>query len=227
MVKVLMQLRRLRGLSPATARLLFTCTVAPVVDYASNVWMHVYKDHSSDPSTEKQHRSPLYQVADALQDVLMEELETIRPCPIPPWEERILKVVDASAARHPDTVQAVHIAVSSSARNGVVGIEQNPYSGELAAVGTALGTLPELRFCSVMLTTRNKAEALALQKPRQQSGQQYIRRIYKSVRALRRYGNTVAVCWLPSSEEHELMKLAKEKAKAVKRQGCTPQDATP
>lgn len=105
--------------------------------------------------------------------------------------------------------------------------EQNPYSGELAAVGTALGTLPELRFCSVMLTTRNKAEALALQKPRQQSGQQYIRRIYKSVRALRRYGNTVAVCWLPSSEEHELMKLAKEKAKAVKRQGCTPQDATP
>ena len=39
-----MQLRRLRGLSPATARQMFTSTVAPVVDYASNVWMHVYKD---------------------------------------------------------------------------------------------------------------------------------------------------------------------------------------
>ncbi|KAJ5544108.1 hypothetical protein N7494_005387 [Penicillium frequentans] len=32
-----MELRRLRGLSPATARQLFTSTVAPVVDYASNV----------------------------------------------------------------------------------------------------------------------------------------------------------------------------------------------
>ena len=32
-----MELRRLRGLSPATARQLFSSTVAPVVDYASNV----------------------------------------------------------------------------------------------------------------------------------------------------------------------------------------------
>jgi hypothetical protein len=39
-----MELRRLRGLSPATARQLFTATVAPAVDYASNVWMHACKD---------------------------------------------------------------------------------------------------------------------------------------------------------------------------------------
>ncbi|KZL88177.1 reverse transcriptase, partial [Colletotrichum incanum] len=38
-----LELQRLRGLSPATARQLFTATVAPVVDYASNVWMHAYK----------------------------------------------------------------------------------------------------------------------------------------------------------------------------------------
>lgn len=31
------ELRRLRGLSPLTARQLFTATVAPVLDYASNV----------------------------------------------------------------------------------------------------------------------------------------------------------------------------------------------
>jgi hypothetical protein len=36
-----MKLQRLRGLSPSTARQLFTCTVAPVVDYASS---HAYKD---------------------------------------------------------------------------------------------------------------------------------------------------------------------------------------
>jgi hypothetical protein len=33
-------LRRLRLVSPTTARKLFGATVAPVVDYASNVWMH-------------------------------------------------------------------------------------------------------------------------------------------------------------------------------------------
>ena len=37
-------LKRLRGLSPATARQLFTSTVAPVLDYASNIWRHAYKD---------------------------------------------------------------------------------------------------------------------------------------------------------------------------------------
>lgn len=39
-----MELRPLRGLPPSTVRQLFTSTVAPAVDYASNVWMHVFKD---------------------------------------------------------------------------------------------------------------------------------------------------------------------------------------
>ena len=39
-----MELKRLRGLSPLTARQLFTSTVTPVIDYASNVWMHCFKD---------------------------------------------------------------------------------------------------------------------------------------------------------------------------------------
>lgn len=39
-----MELRRLRGLPPSTVRQLFTPTVTPAVDYASNVWMHVFKD---------------------------------------------------------------------------------------------------------------------------------------------------------------------------------------
>ncbi|RYP29971.1 hypothetical protein DL766_005117 [Monosporascus sp. MC13-8B] len=39
-----LELKRLRGLSPATARQLFKSTVAPVVDYASNVWRHAFKD---------------------------------------------------------------------------------------------------------------------------------------------------------------------------------------
>jgi hypothetical protein len=44
-----MELRRLRGLTSATARQLFTSTVAPVVDYAFTVWMHACKDNASGP----------------------------------------------------------------------------------------------------------------------------------------------------------------------------------
>lgn len=43
------ELRRLRGLSLATARQLFASTVAPVVDYASNVWMHAFRDKAIGP----------------------------------------------------------------------------------------------------------------------------------------------------------------------------------
>ena len=44
-----LELKRLRGLSPTTARQLFTSTVALVVDYASNVWMHAFKDKLKGP----------------------------------------------------------------------------------------------------------------------------------------------------------------------------------
>ena len=39
-LKAAMALRRLRMVSPSTARQLYGSTVAPVVDYASNIWMH-------------------------------------------------------------------------------------------------------------------------------------------------------------------------------------------
>lgn len=48
-LKAAMELKRLRGLSAATARQLFTSTVVPLVDYASNVWMHAYQDRLMGP----------------------------------------------------------------------------------------------------------------------------------------------------------------------------------
>lgn len=39
-LRAAMALKRLRTLSPTTARLLYVSTVAPVMDYASNVWVH-------------------------------------------------------------------------------------------------------------------------------------------------------------------------------------------
>ncbi len=154
-----MALRRLRGVSPSTARQLFTSTVAPVVDYASNVWMHAFKgklvgpinraqrigaqaivgtfltvatnvaeaeahiasaqdrfwrravklwtDIHTLPETNplrrnasrirkfgKRYRSPLHQVADALKDIAIEELETINPFTLAPWEKRVQTITD-------------------------------------------------------------------------------------------------------------------------------------
>jgi len=40
-IKAAMALKRLRMLSPSTARRLFEATVVPVVDYASNIWKHM------------------------------------------------------------------------------------------------------------------------------------------------------------------------------------------
>ncbi|KAH7465291.1 hypothetical protein FOMA001_g17200 [Fusarium oxysporum f. sp. matthiolae] len=48
-LKAVMELQRLRGLTPRTARQLFTATVAPVVDYASNVWMHACRYRRASP----------------------------------------------------------------------------------------------------------------------------------------------------------------------------------
>ncbi len=317
-----MALRRLRGVSPSTARQLFTSTVAPVVDYASNVWMHAFKDKLVGPINRvqrigaqaivgtfltvatsvaeaeahiasaqdrfwrravklwtdihtlpetnplrrnasrirkfgKRHRSPLYQVADALKDIAMEDLETINPFTLAPWEERVQTVTDETATMQANVGWAVRIAVSSSARNGVVGMggvvdvpalgsdnskvetfsftlgtrsEQSPYSGELAAMAYALSSLPKLRFRSIVLLTSNRAAALTLGRPRQQSGQDHVCHSYEAIRALRRNGNTVTILWLPTNEGNdgnELLKLAKEKAKMATQQGATPRTRIP
>ncbi|RYP13221.1 hypothetical protein DL766_009878 [Monosporascus sp. MC13-8B] len=49
-----LELKRLKGLSPATARQLFKSIVAPVVDYASNVWRHASKDKPVGPANRVQ-----------------------------------------------------------------------------------------------------------------------------------------------------------------------------
>ncbi len=48
-LEAVLELRRLKGLSPPTARQLFTSTVAPVIDYTPNVWMHVCQYRTASP----------------------------------------------------------------------------------------------------------------------------------------------------------------------------------
>lgn len=195
----------------------------------------------------RQYRSPLYQVAEALKDVEMEQMETIQPCILAPWETRV-EVVTEDAAQRLEANWAVRIAVSSSSRNGVVGMggaismqnnetqlfsttlgkreEQNPYSAELAAMAEALSRLPKLRFRNIALITRNKAAVLTLRRPRQQSGQSHISQFYKAVQTLKREGNTVTALWLPASEASS-SHLAKQEAKTSTRPNTTPQTQLP
>ena len=48
-LEAVIELRRFKGLSPATARQLFTAMVTPVVNYASNVWMQECKYKAAIP----------------------------------------------------------------------------------------------------------------------------------------------------------------------------------
>jgi hypothetical protein len=67
------------------------------------------------------HRSPLYQVAEALKDIEMEEMEVINPFTLAPWEKRVQTAINTEIIRQPDTNRAAYIAVSSSAQHGMVG----------------------------------------------------------------------------------------------------------
>ncbi|KAI3001542.1 hypothetical protein CBS147482_6867 [Aspergillus niger] len=314
-LKAVMELRRLRGLSPSTARQLFTSTVAPVVDYASNVWMHAFKNKATGPINRVQrvgaqaivgtfltvatsvaeaeahiataqyrfwrravkmwtdlhtlpdtnplrrttarirkfrrfHRSPLYQVADALKNIDMETLETINPFTLAPWETRMQ--TDGEAMPDPQAAPGglIQIAISSSARNGFVGFgvaiekqppryrkpklktfsmtlgarsEQNPFSAELAAIAHTLNGLVGLKGFRLRLLTSNKAAALTIQNPRQQSGQEFVCQTYKLMNRLRRKGNHIRILWVPTSEDNKLLGLAKEQARAATHEDAIPQ----
>ncbi|KID81208.1 Ribonuclease H domain protein [Metarhizium guizhouense ARSEF 977] len=142
----------------------------------------------------------------------------------------------------------VGVAVSSSARNGLVGVggvtrikvkgradarseafsitlgprnEQNPYSGEVAAMAHALRMLPNVRRRRIALLTTNKAMALSLRNPRQQSGQEHIQSIYKEINRLWRRRNGLLVVWIPASEDNMLLQLAKREARKASEEGAT------
>jgi len=196
----------------------------------------------------------LYQVADALKSIEMETLETINPFTLAPWEERVQGEGQDLPEPQTETGGVMRIAVSSSARNEMVGFgvaiekqppryrkprlktcsvtlgartEQNPYSGELAAMAHALNTLRGLKRCRVTLLTSNKAATLTLKNPRQQSGQEHICQIYKLIQRLRRHGNRIGIRWVPTSEDDQLLGLAKEQARAATQEDTTPQAQVP
>ncbi|KAI2734223.1 hypothetical protein DTO013E5_10100 [Penicillium roqueforti] len=148
----------------------------------------------------------------------------------------------------------MQIAFSSSARNELVGFgvaiekqlpryrkvrlktlsvtlsartEQNPFSAELAAMAHTLKTLVGLKDFRITLITSNKAAALTLKNPRQQSGQEFVCRIYKLTSRMQRHGNQISVRWIPTSEDNKLLGLVKEQARAATQEDAILQGQVP
>lgn len=148
----------------------------------------------------------------------------------------------------------MQIATSSSARNELVGFgvaiekqppryrklklktfsvtlgaraEQNPFSAELAAMAHALDTLAGLKDYKITLLTSNKAAALTIRNPRQQSGQEFVCQMYKVMSRLRRNGNQFNIRWIPTSEDDKLLGLAKEQARAATQKDAAAREQVP
>lgn len=192
-------------------------------------------------------RSPLYQVAEKLKHLSLMQLETIQPYSLEPWRERLqVSLRDSNDGVCVGWTKAV--AVSSSARNAIVGVggviqtenaatgqlkreafsftlgartEQNPFSGELAAMAYALRNLPDCTHQNIALFTCNKGAVAALNRPYQQSGQEFIKCIYDSVDQLVDKANTMVVGW-DSPDKNKLLQAAKRQAKAATQQGAAP-----
>ena len=105
--------------------------------------------------------------------------------------------------------------------------EQNPFLGELAAIGYALRLIRNIRYRKIILATSNKAAVMALERPHQQSGQQYLCQAYDAVSILRNAGNTISVVWIQAGTKNELLNTAKAKAKEATRRDATPQTQEP
>ncbi|CEJ62638.1 Putative Reverse transcriptase [Penicillium brasilianum] len=178
---------------------------------------------------------------------------SLGPFTLAPWEARVQteKPISEGSIVPSGSMQ---IAFSSSARNEPVGFgvaiekqppryrkvrlktlsvtlsartEQNPFSAELAAMAHTLKTLVGLKGFRITLITSNKAAALTLTNPRQQSGQEFVCQIYKLVRQLQRHGNHISIRWILTSEDNKLLGLAKDQARAAMQEDAIQQRQVP
>jgi hypothetical protein len=90
-----------------------------------------------------------------------------------------------------------------------------------------LNMLVGLKDYRIMLLTSNKAAALTIRNPRQQSGQEFVCQTYKLVRRLRRNGNHINILWVPTSKDNKLLGLAKEQARTATQKDAAPQELVP
>ena len=74
-----------------------------------------------------------------------------------------------------------------------------------------LSTLLTLKKYRITLLTSNKAAALTMRNPQQQSGQEHVCQIYKLIKRLRRYGNQITILQVLTSKDNRLLSLLKSR----------------
>ncbi|CEJ62705.1 Putative Reverse transcriptase [Penicillium brasilianum] len=84
-----------------------------------------------------------------------------------------------------------------------------------------------LKDYRITLLTSNKAAALTMRNPRQQSGQEFVCQSYKLMKRLRRNGNHVNILWVPTSADNKLLGLAKEQARTATQKDAALQKSGP
>jgi ribonuclease HI len=147
-------------------------------------------------------------------------------------------------------VEGVVVATACSQRNDLVGIggvvrdttrnesgevvatyhatigsrqEQNRFTAELSAIEIALRNMPDgMRYREVTVMTSNLAAVQAIQRPRQQSGQCTIRKIYSHATRLAINGNKIQLMWVPAKGPNlNLRAIAKGAAQRTTERGRT------
>jgi hypothetical protein len=84
-----------------------------------------------------------------------------------------------------------------------------------------------LKDYRITLLTSNKAAALTMGNPRQQSGQEFVCQSYKLMKRLRRNGNHINIVWVPTSADNKLLGLAKEQARTATQKDAALQKSAP
>lgn len=199
--------------------------------------------------------SPMQRLASDLREVPIDRMETVYPFAIAPWGKRAETISDGDLRIRElaNANWAVRISMSSSAKNGLVGIgiairtpdprtsettfeqrsvtlgtreEQNPYTAELTAIANALRLLPtRMSQRTVAIFTSNKAALLTLRRPRQQSGQKAIVEICNTIQEMATRGNKTVVIWKSQQDDDpfELALRAKAAAQRSTLRGSEPQ----
>ncbi|KJZ69759.1 hypothetical protein HIM_10842 [Hirsutella minnesotensis 3608] len=114
-----MCLKRLKMASPRTARQLFTATVAPTMDYASNVWSHACKAKEATWIERAQrYASPMQKLASAMERLDTKRLEIIHEFALAPWDDRVQVTYETNRVEvlKSDDPEDITIATSSSQR---------------------------------------------------------------------------------------------------------------
>ncbi|EAQ83089.1 hypothetical protein CHGG_10907 [Chaetomium globosum CBS 148.51] len=223
-----MALKRLKMLSPRTAGQLFVATVAPVMDYAANVWMHACGEKALSWLNRAQKIGALA-ITGAFRTAATAVVEA--EASIYPVRERHAQAA-ASLWINIHTLPGTHPLAMKKVRNTVRFVSPLQKIARVAE-GVRVDRMETIQEYAVppwaprLRPTLEADRGKVAEMPRQQSGQSIIRQIYDLARLHRQRGNSVNFLWIPAEIDFALGSDAKAAAQRASKQGRTPDSQIP